>query len=158
MFPNFKRSVSAKVIGSTLVAAFRKSEPPLIWKFDLERNHSFTLALQGEEGELELGVTSPKGEFYSVARFAAREDAEQAFTAVQKALLSRKRNWLKLLLSWVAGILLLMLLALLISGFFSVTHFMDSVSSLSGSGLPGIPNGIPNGVPLPADRVLIPPH
>ena len=96
MFLNIRqKSVQAKLVGNTLVATFRKSNPNLIWNFDLERNHSFTLALQGEDGDFELGVTSPKGEFYPVARFASREDAEEAFSAVQKILMKHKPGRIK---------------------------------------------------------------
>src|ERR1700733_1220974 len=105
MLLNTKKAVQAKLVGNTLVAVFRTSNPNLIWKFDLERNHSFTLALQGEEGDLELGVTSSKGEFYPIARFASQEDAEEAFTAVQKILMKGKRSWLKTLFIWIAGII-----------------------------------------------------
>jgi hypothetical protein len=150
MFVIIKKSVDAKIIGPTptLVASFHNSQPPLIWKFDLERNHSFTLSLQGDE-EPELGVTSPKGEFYSVARFATSEDAELAFSVVQKALMKRKVHWIKLLMSLVATAVLLLLLYVLVSGFFALTHFASSLS-LGGS-------SVRNGVPVPADKVLVPP-
>src|ERR1700733_6265128 len=114
MLLNTKKAVQAKLVGNTLVAVFRTSNPNLIWKFDLERNHSFTLALQGEEGDLELGVTSSKGEFYPIARFASQEDAEEAFTAVQKILMRRRHGKLKNFLLWACGVMLVLLLATMI--------------------------------------------
>ena len=78
------KKTEAKCNGSMLTVGFHAANPPLIWRFDLERNHSFTLALQGEDGDWELGVTSPKGDFYPVVHFAAREDAEEAFAGSKK--------------------------------------------------------------------------
>jgi len=155
MFINRKKSVEAKRVGSTLVAVFRNSNPCLVWKFDLERNHSFTFALQGEEGDLELGVTSPKGEFYSVARFAAREDADEAFTAVQKVLMKRVGiGWLTGLLKWIAGVLLVLLIVVLLGGYL-VKHTLNLLNSASSS--VAAKHVIQNGVPMPADQVLQPP-
>lgn len=145
-----KKSVQAKLVGTTLVAAFRASNPSLIWKFDLERNHSFTLALQGEDGDFELGVTSAKGEFYAVARFASREDAEEAFVAVQRVLMKRKWGWVKCLLIGIVSVLCVALLIVLFDRYFSG----HTLSVIPASGTPG---SLPQGVPLPADQVLKPP-
>ena len=87
-----RKPVEAKRSGNTLIAAFHRANPPLVWRFDLERNHSFTLALQGDEGEWELGLTSPKGDFHPVARFALRDDAEDAFIKVEK-ILAQSSSW-----------------------------------------------------------------
>ena len=149
MFLTAKKSVNAKLVGNTLVAVFRASDPSLIWKFDLERNHSFTLALQGEEGDLELGVTSPKGEFYSVARFASREDAEEAFAAVQKVLMKKRWCRMKGWLAWAIGIAILILLIMFIG---RIIGGHSSVGSSAAS-----QNNLPQGVPLPADQILEPP-
>jgi hypothetical protein len=81
-----EKSTEATVSGNSLIATFHKANPPLVWKFDLERNHSFTVALQGEEGDWELGLTSPKGDFYPITHFLTREDADDAFRCVNKAL------------------------------------------------------------------------
>src|SRR5580704_16554799 len=94
MFLKRKKAVDAKRVGSTLVATFHNRDPSLIWTFDLERNHSFTVTLQGEEGDFELGVTSPKGEFYPVARFVTREDANEALQALQRVLMTGRFWWL----------------------------------------------------------------
>lgn len=145
-----KKNVEAKRMGSTLVVAFHRANPPLIWRFDLERNHSFTLALQGEEGDWELGVTSPKGEFYTITRFLAREDAEEAFRITQKTLMKKRCRWLK-----VFGVILAVLLLVLTA--------LYLVGRLSGSGLPSESQGsspveMQGGIPLPADQVLTPPR
>jgi len=182
---NGKEPVEAKLVGSTLVAAFHQSTPSLIWKFDLERNHSFTLALQGEEGDLELGVTSSKGEFYPVARFASREDADQAFTAVQKALMTRQYNWPKIIGSGVAalfGLFFFILIAESIASHLTSHNMQTAVAPsisvpMGGSTAsviqpiqPASPGIMPtpiqqqpaatiqNGVPMSADDVLRPPQ
>jgi hypothetical protein len=151
MFVNRKKPVEAKRVGSTLVAIFRASKPELIWKFDLERNHSFTLALQGDEGDLELGVTSPKGEFYPIARFAAREDADEAFLAVQKVLMKGKCSRAACLLKWAGGLVLLLLIATFVAALMVGRGL--GVGQVWSSSAPVIQNG----VPLPADQVLQPP-
>jgi hypothetical protein len=155
MFLSNKKPVEVKRVGDTLVAVFRNSNPSLVWKFDLARNHSFTVALQGDEGDLELGVTSPKGEFYPIARFNAREDADLAFAAVQKVLMKRKCGWLGCLLKWAGGLVLLLLIALLI-GIYLAGYRGPKIFS-TGPASTAAPE-IRNGVPLPADQVLRPPN
>jgi len=153
MFLGEKKPVEVRRIGQTLVATFRNSNPPLIWKFDLARHHSFTLALQGDEGDLELGITSPKGEFYSIARFAVREDADLAFTAVQKVLM-KKGGRFKKLLAWLGGILVLLGASILIAGYFASHTFPLMRGSQSSSAS----QTIPRGVPVPADQAVTPPN
>lgn len=150
MFFNQSKTVQAKLVGSTLVAAFHTSNPNLIWKYDLERNHSFTLTLQGEDGDFELGVTSPKGEFYAVARFATREDAEEALAAVQKVLMKRNSTstgWWKVLTATVLSLALLFIIFVLWVNLRSVDTALNSTGKVK----------IREGVPLPADQILQPP-
>ena len=101
-----EKSTEASVTGNSLVATFHKANPPLVWKFDLERNHSFTLALQGEEGDWELGLTSPKGDFYPITHFLTRDDAEEAFRQVNKALAQRTFSLLGVGFKIVGGLVL----------------------------------------------------
>jgi hypothetical protein len=158
-----KKPIEAERVGNTLVASFRNSRPPLVWRFDLERNHSFSLALEGDDGDCELGVTSPKGEFYPIARFVARTDGEDAMAAVQKILLKKKGNWVsKILLTLLVLIVLLVLgmgAAYFFRGALSPTSSTSSMMPMALPGLPALPryNEVPSGVPLPADRVLRPP-
>ena len=88
-----RKAVEARKVGTSLVATFHRATPPLIWRFDLERNHSFTLTLQGEEGEWELGIASPRGEFHPVARFASREEAEESFNLVGDIMAAEPKPW-----------------------------------------------------------------
>jgi len=160
-----KKPVEAKRVGSALIVAFRMSQPRLVWRFDLEKNHSFSLALEGEEGTWELGVTSPKGEFYPVARFAAREDADQAFAAVQRALMTRKSAWLGWLLKAVGVLALFFMLAAAVAiftlsrlGFMGMAGMPNPYAAAGMAAVPAAPVSVPqNGVPLPADQVLRPP-
>ena len=148
------KAVTTSRTGASLVATFHRANPPLIWRFDLERNHSFTLALQGEESDWELGVTSPKGEFYPIAHFALREDAEEAFNAVSKSLARGPGRWLALkillLIAIVAvcafvvfGFLVGRDMVLMNSQLLPVTHAVDGE--------------VKSGVPQAADDVLRPP-
>ncbi|MGB4101417.1 MAG: hypothetical protein WBK91_05875 [Alphaproteobacteria bacterium] len=86
IFPREKSNVSAEIVGNTLVASFRASNPPILWRLDMEKNHSFTLSIQKPAEDWELGVMSPKGEFAVVARFDERHEVDQAFTAVETAM------------------------------------------------------------------------
>jgi hypothetical protein len=162
------KSVTAKRVGDNLVASFASATPPLVWKFDLERNHSFTIALQGEAGDWELGITSPKGEFYPIAHFPAKEDAEDALDKVQKVLMKKKRTVFATVLRWAFGLGVIAFILFCLFGYFSV----KSVSSLAGlqnnmaAGMPGAvmptapsaPAVFKPGVPLSADDVLQPPR
>lgn len=85
-----RNELNVRRVGPSLIASFGKANPPLVWRFDLDRNHSFTLAMQGQDNEWELGVTSTRGDFHSIARFPVREDAEEALSAVS-GMLSRGR-------------------------------------------------------------------
>ena len=142
-----------------LVATFRASAPPLLWQFDLEKNQSFTLGLQGVEGAWDFGVTLPRGEFQPVARFVSREDAEQAREIVRRALMKRPieiKAWLKAVVS-LAALAVVLFIALLLTGQGrSVPRMATSVSTQveesSGTGEPKY------GVPQSADDVLKPPR
>lgn len=72
--------------GQVLTVGFHNANPPLIWRLDLERNHSFSMTLQAADGDWDLGMTSPGGTFTPVAHFTAREDAEDAFEEVEATL------------------------------------------------------------------------
>src|ERR1700744_2252333 len=108
---NMQKPVSAKMSGSTLVVSFQKSTPPLIWKFDLKENHSFTVALQGEYNDLQLGVNSSRGEFTPIAHFNDRDAAEEAFMALQEILMKRHRSIASMILA-VLGVAFLVLIVI----------------------------------------------
>ncbi len=163
-----RSALDVRRVGSSLVATFDKANPPLVWRFDLERNHSFTLALQGEN-EWELGITSVKGEFHPVARFPLKEDAEEALAAVGEILGEGSFDWVFGVLRSV-GIGLLVLF-LVLWGWSAAVRMMNPpptlpapVSQIAPSmpteAPPASPAAAPesqNGVPLPADDVLKPP-
>jgi hypothetical protein len=158
-----RHPVEAKRIGTSLVAAFHRANPPLVWRFDLERNHSFSLALQGDEGEWELGLTSPKGDFQPVARFAVREDAEVAFIKVERILSKRDIAWFKLALKIVAVIVLLIAIAIPLS-FFKIqwgsSQKSDTITSMTPSAAApyaGMPEGaMPPQQPAPPPKPGVP--
>jgi hypothetical protein len=175
------KSITAKLVGHNLVASFATANPPLIWKFDLERNHSFTIALQGDAGDWELGITSPKGEFYPVAHFPMKEDAEEALAKVQKVLMKKKRSLFWGIVRWLVTLLLVGILVFCAWSYLTFRMMSPMVSQGLSSGLPaGLPGGRPAasfggppplpmpamqaapaitpGVPLSADDVLQPPH
>ncbi|MDE2028934.1 MAG: hypothetical protein KGI97_00045 [Alphaproteobacteria bacterium] len=148
------RKTKARLAGAMLTVGFHAAREPLIWRFDLERNHSFTLALQGEDGDWELGVTSPKGDFYPITHFAAREDAEEAFLAVEKALARRKSFFGAI----GKAVLVLLVLALVVAA--AVVGFGLYVGGPDSTPIAGVTSAspqLPEGVPLPANQVLQPP-
>lgn len=151
------KPVLVKYVGSNLVASFSRATTPLVWTFDLDRNHSFTLSLRGEGENWELGVTSFKGEFDVVATFQHKEDAELAFQKIQKALMKRRRTWLGrigrgLLYLVLTGIILVV--AFIIFQKYAIEHAMMNLPML-----PPVhpPAEMQDGIPLPADDVLKPP-
>lgn len=155
------KKTEAKCTGMTLTVGFHGANPPLIWRFDLERNHSFTLALQGEDGDWELGVTSPKGDFYPVVHFITREDAEEAFVKVEKALSLRKATSSVVVraLQILAVLVVVIVLGIMAFGFY-VSHPAGLRSSTISSTSPAaqMPVQAPQeGIPLSADDVLKPP-
>jgi hypothetical protein len=145
------------VAGSTLVATFANANPPLIWKFDLARNHSFTIALHGEDGDdWELGVTSPKGEFYPVARFASREDADEAFFKLQKGLaksqISLPKRILKIILLVALGLGAFILLLNILRSYAIHSALESNFARMPSAQM--APAAIKEGVPQSADDVL----
>ena len=93
IFPANQRSdVRAKVVEHTLVATFRTSNPPTVWRMDLEKNHSFAVAIQKRATDWELGVLSPKGDFTVVARFNDRQAVNEAMAEVEAAMFSNPNS------------------------------------------------------------------
>lgn len=84
--------VRARVVEHSLVASFRSSNPPTVWRMDLEKNHSFAVAIQKKEQDWELGVMSPKGDFTVVARFHERADVDAAMSEVESAMFSNPNS------------------------------------------------------------------
>ena len=78
----------ARVRDQILVAAFSDSNPPVVWQFDLNKNHSFAVAIQGKESDWHLGIVSPRGDFTSVARYEQRADVDTAWQSVRTAMLN----------------------------------------------------------------------
>jgi hypothetical protein len=155
-----QKPVEVKRVGTSLVAAFHKAKPPLVWRFDLERNHSFSLALQGTEENWQLGLTTPTGEFQSVAHFVERADAEQAFTETEKILAQGKPTVASVILK-IIGLLGLVFIAVLVFGFLVQNNYLPKLHSYSPiANTPVTPPVKPEakpGVPLPADEFLTPP-
>jgi hypothetical protein len=161
---NFGKKPDVRRVGSSLVVTLSKANPPLIWRFDLERNHSFTLALQGQDNEWELGVTSPRGEFTPVARFPLREDAEEALAAISASLTKTCFRWVGVFFK-VIGILALLAAAALWGWSalqnIELPHLAQSAAPIERAEAPA-PEQAPaqpapntkNGIPLPADEVL----
>lgn len=154
-----KKSVTAKMVGPTLVASFQKANPPLIWKFDLQRNHSFTLALQGEDGDWELGLNSPRGDFYPIVHFYAREDAEEAFEKVQKILMKKRGSLAWRIIRFVFILIFLVLVGIVGWGYYLNQQGITAEDLMRSGGLtqPTVPSAKPQapmGVPLPADEIL----
>jgi cbb3-type cytochrome oxidase subunit 3 len=161
----FGKKLDVRRVKSSLVATLSKANPPLIWRFDLERNHSFTLALQGQDNEWELGVTSPRGEFNPVARFPLREDAEEALAAIGRELAKGRLRWVGCLLKAIGVLALLFFIAVLVWSIVLRTSQnrltqLDTPPEQAQAGSEPVsppPPEVKNGIPLPADQVLQPP-
>ena len=116
----------AKPIGQSLVATFHTASPPLIWQYDLEKNHSFTMTVQGEDGKWALGVTTPQGLFTPIAHFALRAEADEAFAVVERAMTRPRR----LINPWQGRVRSALLVAVfLLIGLFAVKLIFSSPAS-----------------------------
>lgn len=167
-----KKKTKAVCENNALVVSFNNAEPPLIWRLDLERNHSFTLSLQGEAADWDLGITTAKGEFYPIARFAEREDAEDSLARVN-TVLSRNRAYGSVVFKSIIAVLIFATIILVgipvgafylmrdATGVLSSSMGMGAMSSAVG-GAAGFAGGgslapsvtIQEGVPMSADDVL----
>jgi hypothetical protein len=148
--------------GSMLIVGFHTATPALVWRLDLERNHSFGLSLQGEEGDWELGITSPKGDYAPVAHFAAREDAEDALAKVEQALSKKVRTGSiigKVFIA-IAAAAAFVVFSMFLFGLFLNHRTGDLVAAMRASPPPGAAALVApqEGVPQSADDVLRPPH
>ena len=85
-----KKKTKAKCENNVLVVAFNNANPPLIWRQDLSRNPTFTVSLQGGDDKWDLGVTSAKGDYFPIASFEDRAEAEKSLSAVNSALSKSK--------------------------------------------------------------------
>ena len=144
MFGKKDNPVNVVVNQGGLVAVFDKANPPVVWRFDLQRNHSFAMRLKTESDGWDIGVSSPDTDFLPVAHFAQENDARQAFDAVQKTLSYKRfsKLWLGVKIV-LAGIVLL----------FAMSAAWQGVSALYRHWMPATPMG----VPMSADTVIVPP-
>lgn len=171
--------VKAKLVNSEqtscLVAKFANSQPPMLWQFDLERNHSFTLTVRDRDEGAALGFLTPQGDFTAMATFPNREEAEEAMAAVQKALMrQRRRNSFDLWRWFWVGVTVLILVFCfsVLQGIAArkaalqtaVTSRVPAATAVAGTSgavpAPAAPEpkaSMRNGVPLPADDLLTPP-
>jgi hypothetical protein len=156
-----QKPVAVKRVGTSLVAAFHKAKPPLVWRFDLERNHSFSLALHGAESDWQLGLTMPTGEFQTIAHFAMQADAQHAFTETEKILAQGKPTVTSTILKIVGLLGLVFFIAIVIFGFLVQNNYIPKPHPYSPiANTPGKSPAKPeakSGVPLPADEFLTPP-
>ncbi len=87
------KTVKARLVSrkntTCLVAAFEKATPPMIWQMDLDKLSTFSLMLRETDGEWDLGLALPHGTFTPVAHFDERPDAEAAYAAIRRVLLSK---------------------------------------------------------------------
>lgn len=87
-----KKAVRAKVVcwnkAPCLIVSFKNSAPPQVWQMDLEKLTSYTLKLQEQEGEWDLGYVVTDGAFKAVAHFDERPDAEEAYDVIQNVLIN----------------------------------------------------------------------
>lgn len=171
LFHRSKSKTTARRQGEVLVVFFESSEPSLVWRFDLEKNHSFALVLDHSENGWDLVVRTARNDSTPVAHFTLYDEAEAALLAVEKALMTCPRQ--PLFSGWTLGTVLKLVLLLgviyLVAGFFfgnsNVTLPTAATSALTSSSAthtPVAPSAtsapdIKTGVPQSADSVLTPP-
>jgi len=165
-----QQDVRAKVVDHTLVATFRTSNPPTVWRMDLEKNHSFAVAIQKRDADWELGVMSPKGDFTVVARFDDRAAVDVAMAAVEAAMFSNPNSTgIKV---WRVSAMTAAMVLLIIIGYLTlmwlgpqnnsnarvvapVAASSHPVEQRAAAPAPSIaPPSIGRGVPIDADAVL----
>ena len=143
MFGKKENTVNVVVGKDGLVAVFEKASPPTVWKFDLARNHSFSLRMKGdEEAGWDLGVVLSADDFQRVAHFADHDEAHAAFDAVQKVLTQKRFGKFWLVVKWLLAAIVLFLV---IS--FGMNALMPLLSSSA---------SLPAGMPIPADMAFAP--
>ena len=113
-----KQKTEARLKGTLLTVGFHTAKAPLIWRFDLEQNHSFSLALRAVGEDWELGMTTAKGDFSPIAVFEDRDSAQEALMRVEKAL--SKKGGPTALLFRAAGIITLIASVLALLAILSV--------------------------------------
>ena len=146
------RAVEVRVDKKSLVAVFHKSSPTLVWRFDLEQNHSFSLALQEIGDVWAFGVNDGRGGFLPVARFVDEADAKIAFARVERALVHRKFFLLHILFRLA---LLLLAIFIVLGGIYVAiaNYVLPGISSMVTSAVTHKPTP-KQGVPISADDAL----
>ncbi len=159
IFPSSTKSTDtkAKIVDHTLVATFRASNPPVVWRMDLEKNHSFSLAIQKATGTWDLGIMSPKGEFAVVTRFDDRRAADEALATVESAMFNTvfggggESDKIMRIGAWIAGGLVVIILISMVIG--GLRGGSSSAAPAQSAAKPAAA-AIKQGVPQDADAVL----
>ncbi|MEJ0061720.1 MAG: hypothetical protein WDO70_00580 [Alphaproteobacteria bacterium] len=162
IFPGSNAKVKAKIVGHTLVATFRVSNPPTIWRMDLDKNHSFAVAIQKHAADWELGIMAPKGEFTTVARFDDRLAVDEALAAVETAMFGNPNSTGAKTLR--IGAMTATVLAILLAAWWTVVNLsymaqqnamaMQQQAAVSGAGRAAPAVALKPGTPADADTVL----
>ncbi len=103
-----------------LLASFSLSSPPLIWQFDLEKMSNHTIMLREKEGEWDLGFVFSEGSFTVIAHFDERGNAEEAYSAVQSAMIHGEPVSSGFALRWFASGIAVVLLGIFLANLFFV--------------------------------------
>lgn len=118
-------SVSARLVQRNetpcLLADFKTSNPPLLWQLDLEKLSNHTISLRETNGDWDLGLLLPQGDFTSVAHFDERSDAETAYDAVRRAILQGEPTQWPFRFRWGIWGAVVLLLFFFFSGMFHLT-------------------------------------
>lgn len=141
-----------------LVVEFENSVPPMVWHLDLEKTPSFTLSLRGSGDDWALGIVEHKGEFTSIARFDSRDEASDAYAAVQKTIMKRPYRGGSKVGQWMLILLLMLVVYVIGSGFYEKwsENRQGGQMSQTQSGVSSVqqPQALRPGVPMSADDVL----
>lgn len=142
-----------RLSGGVLVASFRCANPPVMWRYDVQKNHSFSVALRGQDGDWVLGLKTTDG-FEDICHYTAREDAVAALELVDGALNKKGQGWRRKL-----GVFSVVVLGLMLVGYLTFSAFVTSLWGVfghqEGEGQPVVAQeGVmaPSALGMPAQR------
>ena len=117
LFLNKKKSlVQAKLTSRVLLVSIESADLPLVWQWDVEKNHTYVATLRRCESGWDLGVVLPQQEFAQIAHFENYETAETALTVVRQALMKGACQSKRRILRWVVIIALAFLVLRFVPG------------------------------------------
>lgn len=83
---NGRKSIQVAIFNGGFIASFREASPSAAWHVDLTKNASLSLVVREEGAVWTLGTVEAGRTFTPIANFNHRDDAEEAFDVLRKAM------------------------------------------------------------------------